>query len=81
VTCTGALEPALGDMTERLGCTREADVVLRGTRGSGELAVLTVREKGCSLEGDILAIVAIIGGRMADRTTNAKHHYLSETRT
>jgi hypothetical protein len=73
VTCT-----VLEDMTERVGCVREADVVLRGTSGSGEFAVFTVREKGCSMDGDILAIVAIIGGRMGNRMTNAKHRYLSK---
>jgi hypothetical protein len=65
VTCTGASEGILDDSRE-WECRREANGALRGIRGSGALAVFIVRENGCSIEGDILALVAIIGSRMAN---------------
>jgi hypothetical protein len=61
VTCTEVFEKALGDTNACMECGREVDGLLRGIMGSGALAVFTVREKGCSIDGEILAIVAIIG--------------------
>jgi hypothetical protein len=63
VTCTGVSETLLGDTKECTECGREGGA-LRGIRGSGALAVFMVRENGWFLEGDILGMVAIIGGRM-----------------
>jgi len=77
ITCTGVPDAEFADTKEDAGCRRETGGVLRGIRGSGAPAVLAVREKGCSIDGDILAMVAIIGGRMPNWMTN-KRRYLSE---
>lgn len=66
VTCKRESDMLLGVTKERTECVREADGALRGTRGSGELAAFILREKGCSIDGDILGMVAIIEGKMAN---------------